>query len=345
MKIKNGAFKKTFLMNCKGFSSTFIGNNTFVDINKILPTKFKKLLPEVEGNKDGILHYTKLSVLYNRLRKVPFVSAYNIDGGKKANVLRANFKTDPRIPDGIQLSKRYFYDLWKGAKVFEIGHMAANNEMAWGKKAQIQAYQTFHFPNSVPQAKSLNTGLWRTLESYIIKEAIGSKFPKKISVFTGPVLSENDPVYTKDLNFKVPLLFYKVIVFPTKSRIYATGFLMSHEKRLDEMKMIKWDKGKTKFMANQTLIGFINFPYKRVFQVDIKYLESLTGLSFSWKGVSALKIKNGPHQLKKIRKIKNAEDAAKMEDLMGKDKKFKLGDRTMKLYSYEKGYKLNMILP
>src|SRR6478752_540063 len=104
------------------------------------------------------------SVLYHSTRRVPFVSAYNIDGNKKKEgIKRANkFRADPRIDPSIQLSQKGFYDLITGKTEFEIGHMAANNEMAWGTNAQAQAYQTFHFPNSVPQAENLNTGIWKT---------------------------------------------------------------------------------------------------------------------------------------------------------------------------------------
>ena len=129
---------------------------------------------------------------------------------------------NPRIDPSIQLNKD-FYKLRKDITEFEIGHMAANDAMAWGKNAndaQIKAYQTFHFPNSVPQAEKLNTGLWRSLESYIIKEAGTVKKNKRISVFTRPLLLPSDPGYIKDHSFQIPLLFYKVIIFMGSGKLY-----------------------------------------------------------------------------------------------------------------------------
>ncbi|MBN9298038.1 MAG: DNA/RNA non-specific endonuclease [Filimonas sp.] len=307
MSILIDAFSKEKLLACKGYNTLFIDKNIPVNHESIVPTSEREKYPEVEGNKKGLLHYSDLTVLYNSDRKVPFVSAYNIDGTDKQKVSRTSFRPEPRIKTALQLDNA-FYDLRKdGPTEFEIGHMAANNEMAWGTDAQLRAYRTFFFTNSVPQAEVLNTGIWKSLESYIITEAAAPSKNKKIAVFTGPVLKSNDPQYIEDKRFQIPLLFYKVVVFPTTKGLFSTGFVMSHQRRLEEMKMFaKTYKIEKAMVAKEP---FTDFQYKTVFQMDMGALEELTGLNFKWKGVQRLKVPNDMNQVKKIRKVRDSKDA------------------------------------
>lgn len=344
------AFDKKILLACTGYNDIFIDKRVKIGIEKIIPAAARKLLPEVEGNKKGILHYTNLSVLYNSQRKIPFVAAYNIDGSVKKAVKRTGFKPDPRIDGQIQLSQVGFYNLRTDITEFEIGHMAANNEMAWGSDAQFKSYQTFHFPNSVPQAENLNTGIWKTLETYIIAEAANVKANKRICVFTGPLLRPNDPVYVKDENFKIPLLFFKVIVFATTKGLFSTGFLMSHEQRMIELGMLA-KPGLVRGMRQISRTAepdFTDFKYKQVFQVNINYLEQQTGLNFTWPGVKKIAVPNDKNQVKKIGKIKNAKDADKFKSttrgIVIPDTDLVDGDLT-ETEIKNKSFGLNIILP
>lgn len=299
------AFLKENLLQCKGYDPKFISPAKNISAEKVIPPALKKKLPAVEGNAKGILHYTGMSVHYHKDRKVPFFSAYNIDGKLKANAAgRPKFRADPRMKAEQQLDFP-FYDLRTDITEFEIGHMGSNNEMGRGKDGKLRAFQTFHFTNSVPQAEVLNTGIWKGLESYVIKEAATLKDNKRICVFTGPLLRKDDPPYLEDETFKIPLLFFKVIVFPTTKGLFSTAFMMSHEKRLIENRMIA--------AAPQGLEAgpFEDFPYRKVFQVDVSFLEKETGLKFTWPGVKKLKVPNVKNQVKKIKSIKNAKEAAK----------------------------------
>jgi len=228
--------------------------------------------------------------------------------------------------------------------------MAANNEMAWGDQAQLQAYQTFHFPNSVPQAEKLNTGIWKTLETYIIDESATIKNNKRICVFSGPLLRNDDPAYNKDPNFKIPLLFYKVVVFPSPAGLFATGFMMSHEQKMIEQKMFVTPKKRIapELIKKEAAPDFSDFKYKKVFQVNIKYLEEQTGLNFTWRGVKSIPVPNDKNQVMKIRKIKDSKEAAEVEKKLRKGILPELKSSEADLTPYEiknKTYKLNIILP
>jgi DNA/RNA endonuclease G (NUC1) len=309
-KLNELAFSKEALLKCRGFDEKFIAGSTKLKLSSIVPSTLQKKLPDVEGAKDKVLRYTGLSVLYNLSRKLPFVCAYNIDGNVKANQRpRPSFKRDPRIKENFQLDYG-FYGLKKLKTEFEIGHMASNNEMGRGKEGPLRAFQTFHFTNSAPQAKALNAGLWRGLESYIIKEAGKLNGNKKISVFTGPVLENSDPPYVRLTSFKVPQLFYKVVVFQVPGGTYSSAFIISHEAKLLELKLLVVPKKrKTRAIVPE---AFQTFPYRKVFQVNISYLEYLTGLKFSWKGVTPVRVPRQIKLLQKIKGIKNAADAKRI---------------------------------
>lgn len=327
--IKDTAFSAEHLKTCKGYDPKFI--NVSVNISaSVLSEAQKKLLPVVDGNDKKILNYSNFSVWYNTKRKVPFCSMSNIDGSKKnENAKRANgFNVDPRVDAKFQLNNE-FYDLEKNFTEFEIGHMASNDEMSWGADndaAQLSAYESFHFPNSVPQAERLNSGLWRSLEQYIIKEG-GSAVNKRITVFTGPVLNKKDPKYKNDQSFQVPLLFWKIIVFEWKGQMWSTGFVMSHEKRLKELGILIYPPAIEREVAEPGV--FNDYKYKKVFQVNVSMVEKLTGLKFKWTKVKRVTIADDKNQLESIIDTTSAGDIEKM----------------VRRKSTIKKVKLNMVLP
>lgn len=237
-----------------GYIDTFIDGSTVISIDNILTTEQKKMLPEVDSNASHLLRYTMLSIWYNKERKIPFVAAYNIDGSlKRTGAKRVQFQVDPRILPGQQLNNSFYNLIYNSKETeFEIRHMASHNEMAWGLKKEIQAQQTFHFTNSVPQLKKLNSGLRSKLESYIITETDETQ-NQRISVFTGPMIADDDPSYIKDRSFQLPLFFFKIIVFSFEGKLYSTAFVMSQLKKLRELELI--DAPKTNYEK-----GFILLP-------------------------------------------------------------------------------------
>lgn len=70
------------LLEFKGYHENFLSPTQKIKTNLLLNATQKKLLPQVEGNRQGILHYENLSVLYNAERRLPFVSIYGIDAAK-----------------------------------------------------------------------------------------------------------------------------------------------------------------------------------------------------------------------------------------------------------------------
>ncbi|WP_262494899.1 DNA/RNA non-specific endonuclease [Aquimarina sediminis] len=91
---------------------------------------------------------------------------------------------------------------------------------------------TFYYSNSVPQHKDLNRKIWVNLEDYVLHKETENK-DLKVCVFTGPVLSSNDPEFVTKVNdtyIKIPRLFWKIIVYPkSDGKLYRVGFMMSQE--------------------------------------------------------------------------------------------------------------------
>jgi DNA/RNA endonuclease G, NUC1 len=298
------------LLSCTGFNPKFIDNKTSISLAGILPATYKAHLPNVPGNNKGILHYTDMSILYNTKRKLPFTVAYNLDGIEKATTSpKTRFKRDPRIPAHTQLYYDFYQPVSTSPKL-EIGHMASNAEMSRGKDAKQKAAHTFHFTNTVPQSERLNAGLWRSLENYIIKEATTAGENKKVIVLTGPVLTNIDPAYKLQPGFRIPLLFYKVVVFMCKGHLYSTAFIMSHAKKLINDGLLLEEKPAfKKHRKSYDVDLFTDFPYREIFQVNILFLEKLSGLSFTWKNVKKINVPEKVRHLIVIHNTGNAADA------------------------------------
>ena len=87
---------------------------------------------------------------------------------------------------------------------------------------------TYHYTNAAPQEHSFNDGLWGDVEDYIL--GLAKAKDHRITVFTGPVLADDDRNYGEDRPggpWRVPVRFWKVICYVkadgTRS---ATGFLL-----------------------------------------------------------------------------------------------------------------------
>jgi len=311
LKPQTNAFSIEALLKCKGFDTGFIKPGIKLSLDTIIPANQTKLLPKVDGNSQKIINYSALSVLYNSKRKLPFFAACNIDGtSRQKNAPRPAFQPDPRIKQEIQLNKTFYKKKTGARTVFQIGHMASNNEMGRGPEGPLRAAQTFHFTNAAPQAGRLNAGLWSGLESYIIKHAAKLKGNKRICLFTGPVLTSFDPGFTLEPDFKVPLLFFKVIVFSALSGMYVTAFILSHEKKLLGDGMLIDKNRKVLRGSDQTAqLFFEDYQYKEVFQVNMSELKDLTGFNFNWPKVKPLVIPEKKRRMEIIKSVENAKDA------------------------------------
>ncbi|MFN8243466.1 MAG: DNA/RNA non-specific endonuclease [Ferruginibacter sp.] len=277
------------------FKPDFISGYT-VELPQIKGPLKNDIAPLKNGN-GYIIDYAHHSLALNKNRKFAFFSASNINGPDwKAIARSGSFSKDVKAVDpDFQLGKE-LYDAIKskGKKKndFEEGHLTSFQEVLWGNAAEKKkaASDTFHYTNCVPQHERLNSGLWRSLEQYILKsETVDHGL--KVIVITGPVLLDTDPWFVKKVNgeyVQVPLAFWKLVYYPNKNGLNVVGFMMSHKQLLVKDGTVTYTKDNVRGITAvppEAEELFMDYKYDDVYQVDVKAIIELTGLNFTLKGV------------------------------------------------------------
>jgi endonuclease G, mitochondrial len=272
----------------EGYRKNFLGKDHRLK-PPVLSTKQKKDVVKF-GQDKYVLDYMHYSVVMSKTRRFAYYTAVNIDGTKwRDNPRKGSWKKDKRIKE--QLGDELYT---APESDFDKGHLVRREDPEWGNEAEaIEAGKnTFMYPNCVPQHKKLNQEIWEELENNILhKGAVGQQL--KISVFTGPVLSDNDGVFVtkvKDQEVKIPNLFWKIITWvKSDGKTYAVGFVQSQEKFLIEGGIIKklFVTGihRLRELLDEDIFEHLKFKDGKTYQIRIEEIEKLTGLKFDWPDV------------------------------------------------------------
>lgn len=245
----------------KGYDPNFLGNN---DQRVLLPELTDAMKRDCalnrkagQGMSEYVLPYHHFSLVMNKVRKIAFYTAVNIDGTTVNRLGRDdNWIADPRVGVDEQTDNSLYAN-----NDLDRGHLVRRLDPVWGSVAQAANVDTFHFTNCSPQHKDFNQSdvTWQGLENYILDNAIAEKF--RVSVFTGPVFRDDDQEYR---GVKLPRQFWKVLVMVEKGKLSATAYLLSQEKLIKDLR----DE------------AFSDDKLVRTYQVPIEKIETLTGLSF-----------------------------------------------------------------
>jgi endonuclease G len=236
-------------------------------------------LTPVKYNNKSYIDYLNFSVQLSASRKFPIFTASNIDGQL--------FKKAERAP-GWKKDKRFLKYQWGtelyGSKKsdFDKGHMTKREDVQWGKTSDLAkkaADSTFYYTNAVPQHKELNQQIWKSLEDYILNTETRKK-SLKICVFTGPVLSKNDPLFVtfvKGERILLPTIFWKVVIYPKEDgKLYRVGFMMSQKRLLVENGIVEELKRAAPTAEDKI---FMQFDDAATYQVNISLIENITDLT------------------------------------------------------------------
>ena len=275
------------------YNSNFISG--FSITLPVIPASQQKDIAPLLRSKGIVINYLRYAVVMNGTRKFAFFSACNINGKQwKSLPRKGTFKTD-----SLSLVNSYQYgnELYNAIQAdgvrpndFEQGHLTAYQQVLWGKTDQLRrraANDTFYFTNCVPQHERLNVGLWRSLEQYILKTQTVAH-GLKVTVITGPVLSDKDPYYIKQINgqlVKIPCTFWKVIYYPNERGLNAVGFMMSQTQLLLRDGTVTFKKSAVKSLAAAKDDLFMDYKYDAVYQVKVETIQEKTGLAFMLKNV------------------------------------------------------------
>ena len=201
-----------------------------LNISKPVVQDERKVEMLTENGQVQELKYYNFSLEMNKARRFCMWTAVNVnyDPEVRSNRSRADFgrdtwRTDPRIPDALQVTAR---ELYGPAKRVEQGHIVRREDACWGADEDFITFansDTFHFTNCTPQLEPFNRanprasegyegihGIWGALEEHIKKEL--GNVDNLATIFAGPHLAKNDPVADAGKGkIKYPLKFWKVI--------------------------------------------------------------------------------------------------------------------------------------
>lgn len=249
--------------NREGYDPDFLPGHTVP-----LPTLPEGLLPLAATNRQAtaepryVLPYHHFSVVMHKERALAFFTAVNIDGRTSQALRREadHWSLDPRVAESEQLGEEIYR-----ANPLDRGHLVRRLDPAWGATAAIAQLgndDTFHFTNCSPQHKDFNQNktTWAGLEDYVLNNAGNADL--KISVVTGPVLAEDDDQYR---GARLPRQFWKVVAMvKADGTLSATAYLLSQESLIKGLEVA----------------GEFSYGAYRTYQVPVRRIETLTGLSF-----------------------------------------------------------------
>ena len=239
----------------RGYDETFLGSAPAVPLPEVQDTADVLTFPDTADNIEKVLRYEHFSVVMSSSRRMCRFSAVNIDGKQRAKVERSGWRTDPRIPAKAQIIK----ECYGNAPKFSRGHMTRREDPVWGTptSAELGNDDSMHVTNVVPQMQTFNAGIWLDLENYALFHA--RRDDMRISVFTGPFLTDQDP---EMFGVRIPIEFWKVIVFvhDDTNALTATGYSLSQHEFVSENEFV--------------------FGEHKTAQRRISWIEQKAGLSF-----------------------------------------------------------------
>jgi endonuclease G len=223
----DGRNKPAHFKGRDGYDALFLGRSRKAEPPK--PSKqWENDIAAVEdadtGKETDVLKYRHFSVWMCRSRKLPLMTAVNIDGNLSKRLGRVDkWYIDGRLGDEFQVDNAAYLK-----NPLDRGHMVRREDPVWGETVEIAReanLDTFHYTNAAPQHEDLNQRDWVGLEDYVLGNARTRGL--KVSVFTGPVFGEDDPDY-KGL-VRLPRAFWKIaaIVNDETGDLSCTGYVLA----------------------------------------------------------------------------------------------------------------------
>ncbi|SFS18149.1 DNA/RNA endonuclease G, NUC1 [Agrococcus baldri] len=205
-----------------------------------------------------VLPYVHFSVTMHLQRRLAWSVAWNVDGLRlQPGIARSSrFFLDDRLTDEQQTGEAVYRD-----NDLDRGHIARRADLLWGtvEEAKQANRDSFTFTNISPQLAGFNQssrgGIWGELENGVLE--LDELVDRRISVFAGPVLADDDPWY-RDL-VQVPRDHWKVVVYKVADALRSKAFLLTQD--LDGLRTAYLDAFRT-------------------YELSLAELAERTGLSF-----------------------------------------------------------------
>lgn len=214
-----------------------------------------------------LLDYTHFSIRLRAPRRLAAVAAVNINGRELVPLAReGTWHFDTRLPRTLQTGPEVYLN-----NELDRGHLVRRRDPVWGDEitARHANQDTFAYSNAAPQAAEFNQGmeLWRGLEDHVLSHA--EEYDARISVFTGPVLADDDVPYR---GVQIPRKFWKIAAWTMDGRLAAAGFLLDQSPLLGKDELAQAIR--ERLLADEPPpLG----PF-RAFQVPLLGISALAGI-------------------------------------------------------------------
>jgi endonuclease G len=217
---------------------------------------------ETAFNAGAPIDHTRFSIVFNTVRGFAVYTAHNIDGAALIPVgeiaRRDRFRLDPDVPSAQQVDndRGYVNNPW------DRGHLVRRRSLHWRDRAEAELAdgESFFWTNITPQHGNLHDTAWGSIEDWMLEFADDND--KQASVFTGPVLTPDDPEHRNkpgEHPIRIPAGFWKILAIKHGGHLRAAGFLV-WQRDFDKPTPVAFD------------------PLLE--QVRLTTIEFLTGLSF-----------------------------------------------------------------
>ena len=268
---EEAARPRSYYRGYRGYDPGFLGANVplprLTDEQRRNASKNSDAGPSEDST---VLPYTHFSVVMNRRRQLAYYTVVNIDGAQSTDLSRDRDRWffDSRIAESEQIGEALYR-----RNALDRGHLVRRLDPVWGPQASRANDDTFHFTNCSPQHERFNQGqdLWQGLENYILQHADARD--RKVTVFTGPVMDEDDPVYK---GVRLPLAFWKIIAY-----VKADGTLATAAYVLEQGKLI------------EDMLGLEAEFEPGMFRVKLSHLKERIGLDFDYLAAHELPLSAG----------------------------------------------------
>jgi endonuclease G, mitochondrial len=256
---QEAARSPSYYQGYKGYDPDFLDTTVALPILTDAQRQNAAKNSAAENEDSTILPYTHFSIVMNRRRQLAYYTVVNIDGNQSTDLERGRDRWyfDSRIAESEQIGEALY-----SRNKLDRGHLVRRLDPVWGSQSSRANDDSFHFTNCSPQHEKFNQGkdLWQGLENYILDNADVRN--QKVTVFTGPVMDEEDPIYR---GVRLPLAFWKIIAYVKADGTLATGAYMLEQENLV-----------------QDLVGFEAAFDPSVYRVELSHLKERTGLNFDY---------------------------------------------------------------
>ena len=284
-----------------GYDPKFLGNGVLVPLPSV-GGKAKQSLLKVGTSSE--LKYWTYSVLFNKARRLAFVSAANVDPKQWRGQRDADgdtWYTDTRVDEvapGLQIDRTFYKNQSKkeadrSQNPFDQGHLTRRRDVQWGPDedmAKRNGDDSYHYTNCAPQHWAFNqnskkSGIWFRLEEH----AAAAADKGRLCIFNGPIFDA--PLCTntgggllklnpsgkrvKDGTFRkvpIPKQFFKVFAYRKGNALRTAAFVVTQEALLKTI---------DRYYSPESLReADLTDDEIRLYQVPVSTVESLTGLQF-----------------------------------------------------------------